>query len=81
MVTLGTLYQRRHAEGKVSKSHRLEEHHPCSAELGSEENPSSGQLKARHHRLAHESMDLRVEVSECDSLNREETSTLNVMNS
>ncbi len=45
-------------------SHRLEEHHPCSAELGSKENPSSGQLKARHHRLAHESMALGVEVSE-----------------
>ncbi len=50
-------------------SHRLEEHHPCSAELGSKENPSSGQLKARHHRLAHESIALGVEVSESDSLN------------
>ncbi len=27
-------------------SHRLEEHHPCPAELA--RNPSSGQLKARH---------------------------------
>ncbi len=62
-------------------SHRLEEHHPCSAELGSKGNPSSGQLKARHHRLAHESMALGVEVSESDSLNREETSTLDAMNS
>ncbi len=52
-------------------SHRLEEHHPCSA----------GQLKARHHRLAHESMALGVEVSESDSLNWEETSTLDTMNS
>ncbi len=62
-------------------SHRLEEHHPCSAELGSKETPSSGQLKARHHRLAHESMALGVEVSESDSLNREETPTLDAMNS
>ncbi len=44
-------------------------------------NPSSGQLKARHHRLAHESMALGVEVSESDSLNWEETSTLDAMNS
>ncbi len=44
-------------------SHRLEEHHPCPAELGSK-NPSSGKLKTRHHRLAHQSMALGVEVSE-----------------
>ncbi len=48
-------------------SHRLEEHHPCSAELGSKE--TLLQAKARHHRLAHESMALGVEVSESDSLN------------
>ncbi len=68
-----SLCQRRHAEGTCPKpgflSHRLEEHHPCSAELGSKRNPSSGQLEARHHRLAHESMALGVEVSESDSLN------------
>ncbi len=38
-VALGTLCQRRHAKEKCPKagflSHRLEEHHPCSAELGS----------------------------------------------
>ncbi len=31
-------------------------------------NPSSGKLKARRHRLAHQSMALGVEVSESDSL-------------
>ncbi len=44
-------------------------------------NPSSGKLKARHHRLAHQSMALGVEVSESDSLDWEETSTLDAMNS
>ncbi len=72
---MGTLCHRRHAEGKKCPkagflSHRLEDHHPCPAELGSKtgSTPSSGKLKARHHRLAHQSMALGVEVSESDSL-------------
>ncbi len=65
---LGTLYQCHHAEGKSVRiagflSHRLEEHHPCQADLESK-NLSTGKLKARHHRLAQQSMALRVEVSE-----------------
>ncbi len=82
---MGTLSPRRHAEGKVSKSWIPKSQTwgtpSLLSRLGSKENPSSGQLKARHHRLAHESMALGVEVSESDSLNWEETSTLDAMNS
>ncbi len=65
-MLMETLYQRHHAEGKsvriaVFLSHRLEEHHPCPADLESKY-LSTGKLKARHHRLAHQSMALRVEV-------------------
>ncbi len=71
--------------GKVPKSwipkSRLEEHHPCSAELGSKKTLLQASSKARHHRLAHESMALEWKVSESDSLNWEETSTLDAMNS
>ncbi len=85
-VTLGTLCQRRHAEGKVSKSWIPKSQTWGTPSLLSrtrvkKKNPSSGQLKARHHRLAHESMALGVKVSESDSLNWEETSTLDTMNS
>ncbi len=57
-------------------SHRLEEHHPCPADL-----ESTSKLKARHHRLS-----LRVWLSEwrsqeSDSLDWAETSTLNAINS
>ncbi len=78
--------QRRHAEVKVSKSWIPKSQTWGTPSLLSrtrvkKKNPSSGQLKARHHRLAHESMALGVEVSESDSLNWEETSTLDAMNS
>ncbi len=71
-VALGTLCQRRHAEGKVSKSWIPKSQTWGTPSLLSrtsvkKKNSSSGQLKARHHRLAHDSMALGVEVSESDS--------------
>ncbi len=74
----GSLWERYanadHAEGKVSKSWIPKSQTRGTPSLLSrtrvkKKNPSSGQLKARLHRLAHESMALGVEVSESDSLN------------
>ncbi len=61
-LLMGMLYQCHHAEGKSVQiagflSHRLEEHHPCPADLESK-NLSTGNLKTQHHRLAHQSMAL-----------------------
>ncbi len=66
----GSLWERRHAEGKVSKSWIPKSQTRGTPSLPSRtrvKKPSLGQLKARHHRLAHESMALGVEVSESDS--------------
>ncbi len=66
-VAMGTLCPRRHAEGKSVQSWIPKSQSRGTPSLPSRarvKDPSSGKLKTRHHRLAHQSMALGVEVSE-----------------